>query len=323
MHYILKILPLLVLSCTVFAQNLVPNPDFELYNDCPNDGGQLDLVEDWYKIENSKGTPDFYHRCFDISTSLTNMGIPNNWNGYQEAKSGDAYVGIFTYGYDNTREYIQVELLEALEADKFYEFKMYVNTANRSGVAINGMGVYFSEEAIEGEDDYQPLDVDPHVINPIDEIMTDTADWTLINGYYTAEGGEKFITIGNYLTDSMTEATMFDIGGGSIQGYSYIDQVSLIQVDSIISDIGNYENLKEPTSYPNPSNNQFTIELNDYYNGNNQVSIYNLMGNKVIDSKTVNSNKIEMDISMLNQGIYMYYITDGKTVVYTGKIIKH
>src|SRR5256885_980665 len=66
------------------AQNLVPNPGFEQYKNCPysfstnpNDFGPTG----WSSA--TTGTPDYYNRC-----SIGENGVPHNWAGVSHSHSG-------------------------------------------------------------------------------------------------------------------------------------------------------------------------------------------------------------------------------------------
>ena len=129
-------------SNIIYSQiNLVPNPGFEEYISCPDDYGEFDRVKYWFNT--TLGTPDYYNAC-----SITkNPDVPNNNMGYQYARTGAAYVGIFTASdsiYPNYREYIAAKLLNILSAEKKYKVEFYVSLSDSSNLAADGFGIYFS-----------------------------------------------------------------------------------------------------------------------------------------------------------------------------------
>jgi len=75
---------------------------------------------------------------------------------------------------------------------------------------------------------------------------------------------------------------------------------------------------KQITIYPNPNSGQFTLALGNV-NSNNLVEIYDIMGKKVF-SKTVNKNKITIDIANQPKGIYLVKVSNGNNF-YTQKIV--
>ncbi|PIQ14501.1 MAG: hypothetical protein COW67_13360, partial [Flavobacteriales bacterium CG18_big_fil_WC_8_21_14_2_50_32_9] len=71
---------------------------------------------------------------------------------------------------------------------------------------------------------------------------------------------------------------------------------------------------KQLLIYPNPFNNQFTVE----YETENQsvyLAIYNLMGVKVAE-QTILSSKTIVDLSNVSNGIYFVVIQDGNKKLY-------
>src|SRR5690606_28352554 len=111
----------------VWSQNLVPNCSFKENSGCPNlIINQLDIVSKWFTP--SRGSPDYFNVCDNTG----NVGIPNNFIGYQYASSEDAYVGIAMYAYFNQREYIAVRLESQLSSNKQYLLSLTLNLANES-----------------------------------------------------------------------------------------------------------------------------------------------------------------------------------------------
>src|SRR5688572_2216175 len=87
-------------SCSIaVAQNLVPNPGFEVYNNCPPDRSAIAYSPDYTSFPTavawvsalSNTTPDYYNTC--ATNPLVQLPF-NTYNGYQEAHGGNAYAGI-------------------------------------------------------------------------------------------------------------------------------------------------------------------------------------------------------------------------------------
>ena len=83
------------------AQNLVPNGDFEKYNNCPKNLAEIDFspsflsfptVQGW--VCPTFGTSDYYNAC----AAGTMAGVPLNVAGYRTAHSGSAYAGMVGFG---------------------------------------------------------------------------------------------------------------------------------------------------------------------------------------------------------------------------------
>jgi hypothetical protein len=85
-------------------------------------------------------------------------------------------------------------------------------------------------------------------------------------------------------------------------------------------------NLKSISIYPNPFTNSFFVELSQEILINNEdleLIIYDLLGRSVKRVTLIKTGKIEMDMSELNNGMFIYNISSGKEIIGTGKILKY
>lgn len=211
----------------LLCQNLIPNYSFEGYTACPSFASQLNLAQPW--VNPNSGTPEYFNGCADFNTGVSVPKQPTG--GFQEAQSGQAYAGIFTYRNDanNIREYIQAPLFDPLEAGECYYFEMFVNMPNDHRYAGNRIGVYFSNGGLNSAG-VQYFDVEPHIENDPSVIFSDTARWVRVEGYFTALGGEDHITIGNFRSDDETQIVDFNpTAWYNTSSYLLIDNVSLIK----------------------------------------------------------------------------------------------
>ena len=141
------------------------------------------------------------------------------------------------------------------------------------------------------------------------------------NGVLIRTGSQNWNTLGNILTlGSKT-------GGGLTNVYGHLDDfeiynttLSAAQVSNLYangtallsSQNFNSNNLKA-TIYPNPTSDNFTIEME---NDVKSVEIYSIQGQKVL---TCNSKNI--NVSSLSKGIYMVRIEDKNNAIATQKLI--
>lgn len=208
------------------AQNLVPNPGFELFTSCPVGFSQFNgFVATW--ADPNMATPDYYNACAGSFPA----GVPKNGTGYQPAHGGSAYAGLYATA-GSYREFVQVQLSSTLVAGRRYEVRFYVALHNKSADATDDLGAYLSNTAPSstgtGFLGGGPL---PQVANPAGNVITDTLGWTLISGSYLATGGEHFLTIGHFLPDDQCTYTHVAFGG---QGcYYYVDDVSVVDVTAL------------------------------------------------------------------------------------------
>src|SRR5687768_2852373 len=107
-----------VASCCVIpspasSQNLIPNPGFEAFSECPGNYSEAAhefRAEGWRSA--TMGSPDHFHSC-----SVGEADVPHNWAGVSEAFEGNGYAGIYLWMNDASnsyREYLQCKLLQPL-----------------------------------------------------------------------------------------------------------------------------------------------------------------------------------------------------------------
>lgn len=71
--------------------NLVSNGSFENYSSCPTGFGSIALAVGWLNPSNS--TPDYFNSCYTFADHFAD--VPLNCLAYQDARTGDAYAGIY------------------------------------------------------------------------------------------------------------------------------------------------------------------------------------------------------------------------------------
>ena len=146
-------------SMSSYSQNLVPNCDFDVVEDCPTSHGQFDLAQGWRTP--TLATSDLCHTCAGEV-----VGIPNNMWGSEVSYSGHGYGHIISYYYfasPNYREYMQAELACPLRTGEEYFVSFFVSLSDQSGFAIDGMGLHFSPDPISRNDN---ITIDLGVTDP-------------------------------------------------------------------------------------------------------------------------------------------------------------
>jgi hypothetical protein len=68
-----------------------------------------------------------------------------------------------------------------------------------------------------------------------------------------AQGGEQYLTIANFMSDAMSDSVYVGNGTNGDRAYYYIDDVSLVPLDSLLSvdDVGKTEIV---SVFPKPRN---------------------------------------------------------------------
>lgn len=201
----------------------MPNPSFEEYNYCPTGTNDSQSLATWFNP--TMATPDYYNAC-----ASNGGGVPVNDWGYQEAQNGNGYIGIATYGahptVSNYREYFEIELSESLINGQTYFWCMYVSLLDSTNLASNNIGISLTNTQLGN------LTSEDMLITPVtwssSNVITDNINWTKLSGSFIANGGEKFLTIGNFYSEASTSSVQ--VLSNSLNGdlaYYYIDNVYL------------------------------------------------------------------------------------------------
>lgn len=208
----------------VKAQNIILNPSFEILTTCPSNGAfNIKYATPWF----SPVAPDV--DIFNTCIGVPNGAVPSNIFGYQNPKTGNGYAGFYAKVLVNGRKYLSQKLTRPL-VNKKYCLLFYVNLCDSSNIGISKIGAYFSKDSTK-ETEFINFNYAPQVINDTTNFITDKINWVPISGKFTAEGGEQFITIGNFNNGANTP-TKFAPGGTQLisHAYYYIDDVSLYQL---------------------------------------------------------------------------------------------
>ncbi len=213
----------------ISAQNLVKNPSFEAYDNCPNTLGTFkeDVVH-WSTPTN--GTTDYFNTCSKV------MGAPENFNGVQYAKFGNAYAGLYFYAPADYREYIQVPLTRMLKKEETYMLSFYISLAEGADFAVKDFGVVLSYKPIvvptkkelsrgqlfrmEGNR-FQTLEIN----HP--KFHEDKTDWLKVTASFEAKGFEKYLILGNLRSNAQTRKVQTKRKETKKGAYYYIDMVSI------------------------------------------------------------------------------------------------
>jgi len=222
----------LLVSNSILAQNLVPNPSFETYTTCPqNATNNIPSATPWTGplINNT----DYYNACIAPPTygSIPFHGVyPHSGNamaGLWEAFNCAPYY----------REYLQAPLASALLPNNCYYVEFYIIPDTETRTFANNMAMHFSDTNYVTNSTLQcgasnmVLYLKSHILKFGNPVIINTT-WTKISGIYKAIGGENHIILGNFQDDYNTDSIRW---GGSPYPATYylVDDVSVIPTDSI------------------------------------------------------------------------------------------
>lgn len=298
------------------AQNLVPNYSFETHTSCPTSSNQIYYAIPWLGV--TTNSTDYFNACSTI------YGVPIAGQGFQYARTGNAYSAIWCVnGFgSNYREYAQVKLDSILQQDSCYLVEFYCSLHNLSRYGINKMGALLSPSAVNTVGPGLVLQYAPQIESST--FMDDTLNWMQVRGFYTAQGGEEYLTIGNFRTDALTDT--IHVGGSNYNGaYYLIEDVrvqKMINCDTTVG-IADPEVVKATFKlYPNPNNGNMIVEYSLSENENGVLNLYSITGALLHSYKLQQTNhKLLISDEELKSGLYFYDVLINNKKVKTDKLV--
>ncbi len=222
MRCLLIVLLLLAGVCVNAQQNLVPNGDFEENTGCPSGINTFSFLKYWLPC----GSPDYYHTC-----NNTGFGVPNNMHGYQDAQSGNAYIGLGIYKdvVQEMREYAKIKINAKVVDTCFYYLKLFFSIAETPKFLSKEVGVCLTDEDVSCTiQDHNIINLLPQLINE-DVYFTDTntVKWYELSMIVKLSNNVKWLYIGNFKTNSNTYHILNPNNNILDYAYLYIDNVQL------------------------------------------------------------------------------------------------
>ena len=201
--------------------NLVQNPSFEQYSFCPSMINQ-DMVDYWWGA-----STEYYNTC----ATPGGVSVPFNFNGFQYAHTGVAYIGFIIYANYTTptdyREAKKTKLSDSLVANKRYCTNYYLSLSECSYscpcnyILLDSIGMLFTNDSVQDTAAIPILSNGIRVQNSIFNL--DTINWLKIANSFIANGGEQYLTIGNFDNSIIWPA------GKQGATYVYVDDVSVCE----------------------------------------------------------------------------------------------
>ena len=310
----------LLLALSAHAQNLVPNPSFEMVDTCP----QFPLVlgyqpgavpQYWYS---SSDTPDYFNSCEDNDVG----GVPNNVFTHQLAHEGGAYSGMASFLAGDHREMIGVELLSDLVVGETYYASFYANAAfggsQGTGRVCNNLGllfctapyywIYGSSMPEFGCRNYA------HVWST--EVISDTSAWVLVSGSFVADSAYRYMVVGNHFDNANT---VTDSLGPNPNAYQLVDQfcVSLNPSEcQLINGAGEFSRTWMAV-HPNPAKDVFRVS---WVGQANRLQVYDMIGRSIWQATTQGDSALVLDVAHWARGHYVM-ILEGENWYHSHKFV--
>lgn len=296
-------------------ENLVPNPSFEEYTDCP--GGWASFgVQNWFRMN---GTPDYYNVC--SNNGCLGGGVPCNQTGFQYAKDGNGYVGIITYqvvepSNINVREFVGVELISPLEQGKKYYVSLYTSLSTlefteeaQIACAISNIGVKFTNTIGDNGSGAYVIPVNNIAHIYCDTIISDTLNWTKISSSFIADSAYRYLTIGNHFDNAHTSVACTNTQQYT-SAYYYIDALS-VSTDSTVGINNTSLDTERIEVYPNPATNIININNTQL---SNLFILFDSAGRKITEGELADGINM-IDVSKYDRGLYFLQVDNSVTKI--------
>jgi hypothetical protein len=293
------------LTTVAQSQNLILNGSFETYSTCPDDFNRVNYAQGWYSPTPSLA--EYYHSCAIAS----HVRVPQNVFGFEQAKTGNAYMGIITWHptTQNIREYLQTQLTIPLIAGRKYYVSFYVSLPDSMAFACNSIGAYISSNAIS-KNSPDTISVNPQVKNPLSRSLSNKIGWTLISDTIVSTGGERYITIGNFLSNMQSDTMSVGSGAHREVVCYYVDDIQVLPIESKCL----------PRIFPNPIQNTATLQICTPFI-NATIILYNSLGQTIRIMRNISGQTYIFDRSNLPAGTYFIRVVEGDKDIQTNKIL--
>ena len=197
-------------------KNIVPNGSFENFR---KKSGNIKNAIPWQQI----ASIDYYQEPISNDTTKQRGG-----------RTGTCYAGLrFQKKY---KEFLQVKLAEPLHRGTIYEYEMYVRLAFWSNASLKSFGALFTKMGYKSQGDV----VQPALIDTVSKKSSfiNGYQWFKVSGKYQADGGEKYLTIGNFSANvkkDMIRMNVFKLGFK--EAYYFVDDVKLVKAKEVVEKV--------------------------------------------------------------------------------------
>lgn len=308
-------------ACVLKGQNLVVNPGFETIEYCETADPPVEVLIEtckaWYS--SSMATPNHLNACHTSGGIF--WSVPENSEGFQEPFAGESYAGLITAQdssggiIGNYREYIQSELAIPLTQGVEYSIGFHCSLADKSTLASDKLGLHLSDEPVSAPGS-SFIGLEPALAS---DTIFETLDWIHVHGKYTATGGEKFITLGNFNDFYNTNYAVLDSNAFFADAYYYIDEVYVIDSSEHVG-TASQPIKNEIEIYPNPAGNLLHIDCINW-TGNYSIILFSGIGSPLRVIKASGPLQSHINLNDLPAGMYVLTILLNDTM-YSQRIIK-
>ena len=183
----------------------------------------------------TEGTTDIFSSC-----ATGKVGVPRNFRGKQEPRSGDSYAGLYLFSPNHYREYIQLSFDKVLNKGNYYELSLFVSLAESSTVSTPSLSVLLTDGPIalgtsKNLSKNRLLRLSDKKFNfqrlTWKGSSRNSDEWIEVKVGFKAKGFERNIIIGNFANDEATSRYKMTQQKPITKefAYYYIDDIALME----------------------------------------------------------------------------------------------
>jgi hypothetical protein len=287
------------------AQNLIPNPGFELYDSLPCNfttscSDFASHIVDWFLP--TAGTSDIV--SVQISSSCA-YGNPLSFQscGPHYPRSGDAMVAMVAASFCGYEEYVEVQLSNPLISGHRYYFEGYILLGSCSNFSSNNYGTALSvNEILDTVVNGSCLNLSPVVLDST--LRSNSFQWEKFSGCFVADSAYEYLVLGHFANSCDSSALHT---GAWPMSYYFIDDVFLAEdstCDLSLKPCQLTDNIlpeQQSIEYFISGNSELNLQMKGQ---KGTVVIYSSVGKK-IQEKNFTENLLTVDISYFAQGLYI------------------
>jgi len=290
---------LLFLSLGSSAQNIIADSGFEIIDPDQCDENNFPLMH-WFNP--NLATPDLQYMIEDgnCGTYLSEeyLGITEMLPPANGLASCGLYCCFQPESVNQSREYASTQLTEELLPGETYKITFQIHRRSQWDLAVDRIGFFFSIDAPQSNN-HLVMEVEPQAETQGTVLMDSL--WSTMELFYTASGGEKFMTMGNFRWPDEMIVIDTESGIKNIKlSYYQFDNVTLEKVLSSehieVLDLIQITYVKDFLLISVPSHSIVEFHLTD------------VMGNLLVDPNTVVGSK-SIDLSGISAGIYFVVVS--------------
>lgn len=214
------------LGIQAYGQNLLGNPGFELYTQCPVNQSQISYCAQW---DSAIGTADFYNCGYYAPSTIGPYGIPSSGNGCIGLVAAPPFSINPTYWYG---EAISSDLSSTLVPGEIFELKIdaMINPMGGPGPTLDcySLGFLFTKKSNQiSFPVFGCSDANPQIRIGINELLS--GSYQTITRSFTADSCYDMLIIGMFCNGNTTSTPCVQTGQMT---YIDIDNVSMIKTQN-------------------------------------------------------------------------------------------